>query len=54
MYPNCYIVNGCPNKDDTEGCDAVGVLWWINKIKESMKIKCKQGLSGNEKGFNQK
>ena len=39
MYPNCYIVNGCPNKDDKEGCNPVRVERKIRKIREKMKIR---------------
>ena len=42
LYPNCYIVNGCPTKDSREGCDSVGVKRQIRKIQEKMRIKCRQ------------
>ncbi len=45
MYPNCYIVNGCPNKDDREGCDSIMVKRQIRRIKEKMRIKCRLGVS---------
>ena len=48
MYPNCYIVNGCPIKDNREGCDSVKVQRDIKKIKENMKIKCRLGASVDE------
>lgn len=47
MYPNCYIVNGCPNKDDSEGCDSIRVQMHIKKIKENMKLMCRLGKSDN-------
>ena len=43
MYPNCYIVNGCPNKDDSEGCDSIRVKMHIKRIKEKMKLRCRMG-----------
>ena len=48
MYPNCYIVNGCPIKDDREGCDSVNVQRKIKWIRERMKIKCRQCTSVDE------
>ena len=51
MYPNCYIVNGCPVRNAKEGCDPVRVQMNIRKIKEKMKIKCRQGTFTNETGF---
>ena len=48
MYPNCYIVNGCPIKDDREGCDPVNVQRKIKWIRERMKIKCRQCTSVDE------
>ena len=42
LYPNCYIVNGCPNKDDREGCDSIWVQRQIGKIKEKMVMKYKK------------
>ena len=39
LYPNCYIVNGCPNKDDREGCEPIKVQRMIKTIREKMKIK---------------
>lgn len=53
MYPDCYIVNGCPNKDGEEGCDSVRVKRHIRRIKEKMKIRCRLGESGNETGITQ-
>ena len=48
MYPNCYIVNGCPNRDVLEGCDSVRVNNRIRRIKEKMKNKCRMSTSMNE------
>lgn len=45
MYPNCYIVNGCPNKDSEEGCDSIRVQMNIRLIQEKMKIKCRMSES---------
>lgn len=53
MYPNCYIVNGCPNRDILEGCDSVSVKNRIRRIKEKMKNKCRLGTSKNEAEFAQ-
>ena len=41
LYPNCYIVNGCPNKDNKEGCDPIKVERQIRRIKEKMKTRCR-------------
>ena len=48
MYPNCYIVNGCPNRDVLEGCDPVRVKDSISRIKKKMKNKCRMSKSRNE------
>ena len=48
MYPNCYVVNGCPNKDAREGCDPVRMQRKIKKLKEKMKIRCRMDVSGDE------
>lgn len=48
LYPDCYIVSGCPNKDSKEGCDYFSVQLQIKKIKEKMKLRCRVGLSGDE------
>ena len=48
LYPDCYIVSGCPNKDAKEGCDSVSVQSEIKRIKKKMKIRCRLGLSGDE------
>ena len=50
MYPNCYIVNGCPTKDDMEGCDPVKVKRQISAIKEKMKINYRQSVVVEETG----
>ena len=50
MYPNCYIVNGCPNKDAREGCDTVRVHRQIREIKEKMRIRCRQWTYENGSG----
>ena len=46
LYPDCYVVNGCPNKDAIEGCDSIGVQRQIIKIKEKMRIRFRE-----ESGF---
>ena len=51
MYPNCYIVNGCPNNDPYEGCDSIQVQRYIRKIKEKMRIRCRRSASGDKEGF---
>ena len=51
MYPNCYIVNGCPIKDSEEGCDSVRVQIDIRRIKERMKIRCRLGTSNDNAGL---
>jgi radical SAM protein with 4Fe4S-binding SPASM domain len=48
MYPNCYIVKGCPNKDDKEGCETVKRDRQINRIKEKMKMRFRLGASGDD------
>ena len=50
MYPNCYIVNGCPNKDPAEGCDPVRVQRQIKRIRGKLKARCRLGASGNGAG----
>ena len=47
MYPNCYIANGCPNKDPAEGCDPVRVQRQIKRIQRKLKARCRLGASGN-------
>lgn len=44
IYPNCYIVSGCPNKDSKEGCDPISLKRQINKIMDKMKKKYRQGV----------
>ena len=48
VYPNCYIVNSCPNKDNREGCDSVGMQRQISRIREQMRARCRLGVSGDE------
>ena len=50
LYPNCYIVSGCPNKGAKVGCNPVSVQWQIEKIIKKMKIRCRQGASGSDLG----
>ncbi len=45
LYPDCYIVNGCPNKDAKEGCDSVDVQLQIKRIKEKMRLRSRSGSS---------
>lgn len=47
IYTNCYIVNGCPNKDAEEGCEPVRVQREIRRIKKKMKNRCRQSASGS-------
>ena len=47
MYPNCYIVKSCPNKNPVEGCDPVRVQRQIKRIREKLKKKCRLGTSGD-------
>ena len=47
LYPDCYIVNGCPNKDDKEGCDPINVQMQIRGIKEKLKTRCRLGALGD-------
>ena len=51
LYPNCYIVNGCPNIDEKEGCDPVRLKMRIRKVREMMKNMSSMGVSENETGF---
>lgn len=48
LYPNCYIVSGCPNRIGGEGCDPVKVKREIGKIREKMKIRCRISTFGDE------
>ena len=48
LYPDCYIVSGCPNMDAKEGCDSVNMQLQIKRIKEKMKLRCR--LSASEDG----
>lgn len=50
IYPDCYIVSGCPIRADMEGCDSVKVKRQIKKIIEKMKIRCSLGSSEDKKG----
>ena len=50
IYPNCYIVNGCPNNGTNVGCDPVSLQMQIRKIKEKMKNRYRQGASGIDEG----
>lgn len=50
LYPDCYIVNGCPNKDAKEGCDSVNVEFQIKRIKDKMKLKCRLGATEDGAG----
>ena len=50
LYPDCYIANGCPNKDDKEGCDSVRMERQIRKIREQMKSACRLSMSDSEAG----
>jgi len=43
LYPNCYIANGCPTKDEREGCDPVKIQRQIRMIREDMKSRCRRG-----------
>ena len=45
LYPNCYIVNGCPHKDAEEGCDSVKVQREIKKVTEKMKVRCRMVIN---------
>ena len=47
LYPDCYIVSGCPNKDAKEGCDSANVQFEIKTIKEKMKLRCRLGAFGD-------
>lgn len=47
LYPNCYIIKGCPN-NAKDGCDHVEVQRKIRWIKEKMRIRCRQVASGEE------
>ena len=47
LYPDCYIVNGCPNKDAKEGCDPVSVKLHIRNIQEKLKVRCRLAASGD-------
>ena len=51
LYPDCYIVNGCPNIDEKEGCDPVRLKMRIRKVREMMKNMSSMGVSENETGF---
>ena len=51
LYPNCYIVNGCPNKDEREGCEPVMHERRIKRIKDKMKMRYRLGADGAE-GYN--
>ena len=51
LYPNCYIVNGCPNKGSKEGCDSLIVQRRIESIKQKMQKRCRQSISLDETGF---
>ena len=53
LYPNCYIVYKCPIKDSNEGCEPISVQRQMKKIKEKMKIRCRLGGLGCQKGFTQ-
>ena len=44
MYPDCYIVKGCPNEIVGEGCDTIKIQRQIRKIKEAMKNRYRLGL----------
>ena len=46
IYPNCYMVSGCPNKDTKGGCNLPGLQLQIRKIKEKMKNRYRQVVSG--------
>ena len=46
IYPNCYIVNGCPNKG-VEGCDSVKIQRQISRIQEKMKKRCRLGATSD-------
>ena len=48
IYPECYIVSGCPTKDDREGCEPVKVKRYIKGIIEKMKNRCRLGTSKDE------
>lgn len=50
MYPNCYVVNGCPNKNNREGCDPVKVQRQMARIRKKMKAKCRLDTTANEVG----
>ena len=50
LYPECYIVNGCPNKDSEEGCDSVKIQRQIRKITESLKTRCRMEVFCNGAG----
>lgn len=51
VYPNCYIVKGCPNINAEEGCDSVKVQMNIRKIIDKMKIRCRLEISKDETEF---
>ena len=46
IYPNCYITSGCPNKDAKMGCNPISLQMQIRKIKEKMRNRYRQGVSG--------
>ena len=45
IYPDCYIVNGCPNIIAEEGCDSVKVQINIRKTIEKMKNRYRKSVS---------
>ena len=48
IYPNCYIVSGCPNMGSKVGCDSVSLRWKIERITKKMKNRYRQGVSGSD------
>ena len=47
IYPDCYITNGCPNKDSVEGCDSIKIQRQIKQIQEKMKMRCRKIVIGD-------